>query len=43
MANYLKRNPVTVASQIDYVFKELCDKVILSLMHPTVKILNFDN
>ena len=32
--NYLKRNPVTVARQIDYVFKQLWDKIILSGMHP---------
>ena len=32
--NYLKRNPVTVARQIDYVFKQLWGKVILSGMHP---------
>ena len=36
MLNYLKRSPVTVARQIDYVFKELCGKVILSVMHPLV-------
>ena len=41
--NYLKRNPVTVARQIDYVFKELGGKVILSGMHPTGQILNFDD
>ena len=32
--NYLKRSPVMVARQIDYVFKELCGEVILSVMHP---------
>ena len=32
--NYLKRNPVTAARQIDYVFKQLWDKMILSGMHP---------
>ena len=32
--NYLKRNPVTVARQIDYVFKQLWGNVILSRMHP---------
>ena len=28
--SYLKRNPVTAARQIDHVFKNLWDKVILS-------------
>ena len=28
--NYLKRDPVTVARQIDYVFRQLWGKVILS-------------
>ena len=41
-ANYLKRNPVTVARQIDYVFKQLWGKVILSRMHPIGQIWNFD-
>ena len=41
--NYLKQNPVTVAKQIDYVFKQLWGKVILSGMHPISQILNFDN
>ena len=36
--NYLKRNPVTVASQIDYIFKELCVKVMLSVMHAIGKM-----
>ena len=40
---YLKRNPVTVARQIDYVFKQLWGKVILSGMHPIGQILNFDD
>ena len=40
---YLKRNPVTVARQIDYVFKQLWGKVILSGMHPIAQILNFDD
>ena len=31
--NYLKRNPVTVAGQIGYVFKQLWGKVIVSKMH----------
>ena len=43
MVNYLKRSPitVTVARQIDYVFKQLWGKVILSGMHPIGEILNF--
>ena len=40
---YLKRNPVTVARQIDYIFKQLWGKVILSGMHPIGQILNFDD
>ena len=36
-----KTNLVTVASQIDYVFKQLWDKVILSEMHPIGQILSF--
>ena len=40
--NYLKRNLVTVARQIDYVFKQLWGKDILSGMHPIGQILNFD-
>jgi len=41
--SYLKRNPVTVARQIDYIFKQLWGKVILSGMHPIGQILNFDD
>ena len=41
--NYLKRNPVTVVRQIDFVFKQLWGKVILSGMHPVGQILNFDD
>ena len=41
--NYLKRNPVPVASQINYVLKQLWGKVIVSEMHPIGKILNFDD
>ena len=32
--NYLKRNPFPVMRQIDYIFKLLSSKVILSGMHP---------
>ena len=39
--NYLKRNPVTVARQIDYIFQQLWGKVILSDMHSIGQILNF--
>ena len=41
--NCLKRIPVTVARQIDYVFKQLWGKVILSGMHPIGQILKFDD
>ena len=40
---YLKRNPVTVALQIDHVFCQLWGKVILSGMHPIGQILNYDD
>ena len=40
---YLKRSPVTVVRQIDYVFKQLWGQVILSGMHPIGQILNFDD
>ena len=44
MVNYLKKKtPFTVARQIDYVFKQLWGKVILSGMHPIGQILNFDS
>ena len=36
--NYLKRNPVTAARQIDYLFPQLWGKVILSGMHPVGQI-----
>ena len=39
----LKRNSDTAASQIGYVFKELCGKIISTVMHPIGKILNFNN
>ena len=41
--NYLKRNRVTVARQIDYVFKQLWGKVVISGMDPVHQILNFDD
>ena len=41
--NYLKRNPVTVARQIDYIFQQLWGKVILSGIYPIGQILNFDD
>ena len=41
--NYLKRNPVTVARQIAYLFKQLWNKFILSGMHPIGQILSFDD
>ena len=39
--NYLKRNPVTVVRQIDYVFEQLCGKIILSEMHSIGHVLSF--
>ena len=41
--NYLKRNPVTAARQIDYVFKQSWGKVILDGMHPVGQIWIFDD
>ena len=41
--NCLKRNPVTVTMQIDYVFKQLWGDIILSGMHPIGQIWNFDD
>ena len=41
--NYLKRNPVTLARQIDYLFQQVWDKVILSDMHRIGQILNSDD
>ena len=44
MVNYLKKKtPFTVARQIDYVFKQLWGKVILSGMHPIGEILSIDD
>ena len=40
---YFKRNPVTVARQIDHIFSQLWGKVILSGMHPLGQILNYDD
>ena len=39
----MKRNPVTVAQQIDYIFKHVWGKIILSGMHLIEQILNFDD
>ena len=39
---YLKRNPVTVARQIDYILKKVWTDVIMSGIHPIGQILNFD-
>ena len=39
---YLKRNPVTVARQIDYIFRQVFGKVIYNGMHPIGQILNHD-
>ena len=40
---YLKRNPVTVARQIDYRFNQLWTKVLLSGMNTIGQILNYDD
>lgn len=40
--HYLKRSPVTLVRNIDYVFQQLFDKVILSGMHTAGQVLNFD-
>ncbi len=39
---WLQRNPVTVARQIDYIFEQLWGQVILSGVHPVGQILNYD-
>ena len=39
--NYLKRNPVTIASQTDQVFQQVWAKVILSGIHLVGQILIF--
>ena len=39
---WFKRNPVTVAQQIDYIFRQVFGKVLFSSMHPIGKVLNFD-
>ena len=41
--NYLKKKTVTVGRQIDYVFKQLWGKVILSGTHLIGQILNSNN
>ena len=40
--NHLKRNPVTVARQIDYIFQQLWGKAIFRV-HPIGQIFNFDD
>ena len=40
---YFKRNPVTVARQIDYRFNQLWKNVLLSGMHPVGQIINYDD
>ena len=40
---YFKRNPVTVARQIDYIFKKVFPNILLSGMHPIGQILNYDD
>ena len=41
--SYLKRNPVTVARQVNYIFKQVWGKIILSGMNPIHQVLNFDD
>ena len=41
-AMWLKRSPVTIAQQIDYIFRQVFGKVIFSGMDPIWKVLNFD-
>lgn len=40
---YLKKNPVNVAFQIDYIFRRPWGRVFPSDMHPVGKMLNFDD
>ena len=40
--NWLKRNSVTAARHIDYIFRQVWGKVILSGIHPVGQILNYD-
>ncbi|XP_066930030.1 uncharacterized protein [Clytia hemisphaerica] len=40
---YFKRNPVTVARQIDHIFNKVFPKMLMSGMHPIGQILNYDN
>ena len=42
-AGYIKRNPVTVSRQIDYIFRQVFGKVIYSGMHPIGQVLNHDD
>ena len=37
---WLKRNPVTVARQLDYIFRKVFSKILFSGMHPIGQILN---
>ena len=39
---WLQTNPVLAARQIDYIFQQLWDKVLLSGVHPVGQILNYD-
>ncbi|XP_066926640.1 uncharacterized protein [Clytia hemisphaerica] len=40
---YFKRNPVTVARQIDHVFNKVFPKMLMNGMHPIGQILNYDD
>lgn len=41
--SYLKRDPVTSAEQVKYIFKKLYHCAILSKIHPIGQIINYDN
>ena len=41
-ANILKRHPVLVARQIDYIFETVWNKVVMGGVHPLGQILNYD-
>ncbi|XP_066926766.1 uncharacterized protein [Clytia hemisphaerica] len=40
---YFKRNPVTVARQIDHIFNKVFPKMLMNGMHPIGQILNYDD
>ena len=40
---YLKRNPVTVARQVDHIFRKVFKDILYSGLHPIGQILNHDD